>query len=123
MSDIFEVIKETNITISIPNHGHRVAVEIFPYKDGAVFFDVGWNMSTAHPTHIIPGPISGGKTYWEFGDYEKDGDWQAWVFDPRTDSQLIGNNEMWEEYKKTREGKKYASREKSLKYFESEYRL
>ena len=118
MKTIFEVAEEKKIVIKSPNGRTSLAAEIFPYKNGMVFFDVGWPGSSSHSIHIVPGPISGDEKYWEFGDYEKDGDWAAWVYEKDQDLSLVGDHEAWTEYLKTEEGKKYASHEKAVETFD-----
>jgi hypothetical protein len=100
--DIFEAIKNHNIVIKVPGVGRRLAVELFPYKDGAVFFDVGWTESSGHPYHVLPGPIEdGGDSQWSFGDFDKRDKgkfYVAHVFDPKVFPELVGNNDTWERY-------------------------
>ncbi len=115
--NIFEVIKEHNIVILIPNHGTRLAVEIFPYEDGAVFFDVGWPESSGHPMHVLPGPIEGRDGYWTFGDYEKDGRWIGMIYDLETYPIFQQNNDTWERYKRHEDGKDKATRERAYEFF------
>ncbi len=59
-ASIFEVVKETPVSLYFDGvGGTRLAVAMFPHKDGLVFFDVFW-MNTGHGIHVLPGPIANG---------------------------------------------------------------
>ncbi len=119
MRTIFDAVKNGEcIVIKSPRGGRRIAAELFPLKDGAVFFDIFWYGSSGHPMHRIPGPMFEGTDYWEFGDFEKDGDWTGWVFDPKHDMDLQGDKDSWEAYKKTDEGKNEATTEFAYSFVE-----
>jgi hypothetical protein len=108
-TDIFEAIKDHNIVLKWNGGPHdgmkRLAVELFPYKDGAVFFDVGWTESSGHPIHVLPGPIISDESQWGFGDIKREGFVTAYVFDPELFPDLVGNHETWKRYLQHEDGK------------------
>jgi len=121
--DIFEAIKDHNIVIRVPGVGRRLAVELFPYKDGAVFFDVGWTESSGHPYHVLPGPIKGENGQWGFGDFDKWDEgkfYTAHIFDPEVFPELIGNNDTWAAYQAHEDGK-HATTEAAYEVFKRNF--
>ena len=65
-SDVFR-LKEP-LVVLYPDGEERLIAELFPYRDGAVFFECGWVFG-GHPVHVLPGPIvKKGKGCWRFGD-------------------------------------------------------
>jgi hypothetical protein len=120
---MFRAIKENNLVVTVEPGHQRLAVEIFPYKDGAVFFDVGWTESSGHPIHVLPGPITGKYPRWELGDPESDEPFRYFVvevFDREKYPQLIGNNDTWERYLQHEDGK-YATTERAREVFERSF--
>ena len=121
--NIFETIKGTNLVVTVEPGHQRLAVELFPYKDGAVFFDVGWTESSGHPLHVLPGPITGEYPRWEFGDPESKDSLSHFiveVFDREKHSKLIGNNDTWAAYLQHPDGK-HATTERAREVFERNF--
>jgi hypothetical protein len=122
--EVFSAIKENNLVVTVEPGHQRLAVELFPYKDGAVFFDVGWTESSGHPIHVLPGPISGEYPRWEFGDPESDEPFSFFtveVFDRAKHPQLIGNNDTWAAYQAHEDGK-HATTERAYGVFKGVFR-
>jgi hypothetical protein len=121
MTGVFEAIKKENLVITIPEHGQRLAVELFPYKGGAVFFDVGWTEGFGHPMHIIPGPIAGAYPRWQFGNPEDEGAlFYAEIFDRGNHPALIMNNDTWAVYQAHEDGK-HATTELAYEVFRRDF--
>lgn len=122
--DMFETIKKQNLVISLPepHNMERLAVEVFKTSRGFLFFDVGWCVDFgSHPIHEIEGHITWNEDHWIVsGGRQYNEPVRVEIFSRHKHPELIGNNDTWERYKQTQEGRKLATRERARSFVASQ---